>query len=76
MFKVYVVSSRDYYGGVSLVAAGSAEEANDHIRKFRERDVDNEMNSNGYDFVEEYDAVGGVYSETEGIVHYGIYYRG
>lgn len=75
--KVYRVTPRlGCYGGWSLVAAHTAEEANQIINKFIKDDPKNYMDSWGYDQVSEYDVVENVYSEQEGIVYMGIYYSG
>ena len=75
-YKVYVIDSRAYYAGKSLVAAESAEEANKIIDAFIKDDPHNYADSWGYYHVDEYEAVEGVYSEQKGIIYRGIYYTG
>lgn len=76
MYKVYVSRSGCYYGGISLIAANSAAEANRTIDLFKQVDVGNKCDSWGYTSVEEYDILEGVYSENSGIIYKGIYYTG
>ena len=76
MYKVYVSRSGCYYGGISLIAANSAAEANRTIDLFKQVDVGNKCDSWGYTSVEEYDVLEGVYSENSGIIYSGIYYTG
>ena len=76
-YKVYEILPKfGCYHGLSLVAAESAEKANQVIRKFINDDPNNNMDSWGYSLVEEYNIIEGLYSEQEGIVHMGIYYYG
>ena len=39
MYKIYVSQSACYYGGISLIAANSAEEANKKIERFKQSDI-------------------------------------
>lgn len=76
-FKVYEIFPRlGCYAGISFVAAHSVEEANSYIKAFKEEDVHNVNDSNGYEFVEEHNCLCHIYSEEPGIVYQGIYYRG
>lgn len=76
-YKCYIVEPRlGCYGGKAIVGATDANHANELIRKFKELDTHNESDSNGYDYVDEYDVIEGVVSERDGILHYGIYYHG
>ena len=45
MYKVYVSRSACYYGGISLIAANSAAEANKTIDLFKKVDVGNKCDS-------------------------------
>ena len=76
MYKVYVSRSACYYGGISLIAANSAAEANKTIDLFKEVDIGNKCDSWGYTSVDEDDILEGVYSEKDGIICSGIYYTG
>ena len=76
-YRVYEISPKlGCYRGLSLVAAESAEKANQIIRKFIASDPNNNMDSWGYSLVAEYNIIEGLYSEQEGMVHMGIYYYG
>ena len=76
-YKVYEISPKlGCYRGLSLVAAESAEKANQIIRKFIADDPNNNKDSWGYNYVAEYNIIEGLYSEQEGVVHMGIYYYG
>ena len=76
MYKVYLVDSKACYYGISFVAANNAEEANSFIKDFQERDKKNVCDSWGYETVNEEDMVDGIWSEHNGIIHYGIRYGG
>lgn len=76
MYKVYEVRSKACYHGMSLVAANNAEEANSFIELFQKSDKNNAFDSWGYMMVDEDDVINGIYSEENGIVHYGIFYGG
>lgn len=73
-YKVYKISPSDYYNGSSLVAAESAEEANEFIKSFKE--ANNDCNSLGYSFVDEDDVLDYVRSSVTGIIDYGRNYIG
>ena len=75
-YKVYIIDSDACYGGKSLVAAESAEEANKIIDTFVHSDSHNHADSWGYCHVDEYDAIEEVYAKQKGILYYGIYYTG
>ena len=76
MYKVYKVEPQMYYHGMSLIAAGSAVEANSIIADFKRDDTNNWNDSWGYCEVDESDAIEGLLSERKGIVLHGIYYYG
>lgn len=76
MMKVYEISSNVHYYGIALVAANSAEEANEYIMKFKEDDPNNILDSFGYSFVDEDDCLEDLSSNKAGIVYYGISYSG
>ncbi len=75
-FPVYKVSSKIYYGGSALVAAHSAEEANEFIDAFKEVDKNNSADSWGYDYVDEDDKLDYIFATCTGILDHGIYYTG
>lgn len=75
-YKVYRCESYASYSGYSLIAASSAKEANEIIREFQKSDKDNHFNSWGYASVTEEDVIEGVFSNTKGILEYGIRYSG
>ena len=68
MYKVYISRSACYYGGISLIAANSAEEANKKIERFKQSDIGNKYDSWGYTSVDEDDVLEGAYSENDGIM--------
>lgn len=73
MFNVYEVRPGGYYYGIALVAANSAEDANEHIRKFKDGDPFNVCCSHGYEPVNEDDKLADLHSNVEGVVYRGIY---
>ena len=76
-FPVYKIFPLAHYGGSALVAANSAEEANEFIDSFREVDKNNSANSWGYEHVtEEGNRLDYIYASYTGILDYGIYYSG
>lgn len=75
-YKVYPIDSRSHYIGSALVAADSAEEANELIDEFKDSDTKNHLDSYGYSYVYESDRIEDVFSIRKGIVHFGIYYYG
>lgn len=74
MYKVYAVQPDVCYGGMALVAAENADEANSFIKRKKENDVNNSYDSWGYTSVVECDAISDVYSKEKGIVYCGIRY--
>ena len=76
MYKVYAVTAGCCYEGLSLVAADSAEESNQFIKKLKKDDKNNAQDSWGYYNVDEDDLIDGLYAEEKGFVYYGISYRG
>lgn len=75
-YKVYLIDSLSHYIGSALVAADSAEEANELIGEFKDRDTKNCFDSYGYSYVDESDRIESVFSIRKGIIHFGIYYCG
>lgn len=75
-YKVYKIDSNSSYIGYSLVAANTAEEANQYIGSFREEDSDNKCDSWGYANVSEDDVLEHIFSDEPGIIDYGIRYFG
>lgn len=75
-YPVYKISPRREYRGVSLVAAESLEKANEIIKDFKEKDINNFHDSWGYLEVEESDRIPGLFSKVEGIVLEDIWYKG
>lgn len=75
-YKVYEINSKCSYIGTSLVAAKSAEEANEFIESYREIDKDNKCDSWGYSDVSEEDVIENLWSEESGIINHGISYYG
>ena len=65
-YKVYVIDSKGYYAGKSLVAAECAEEANKIIDAFVKDDPHNHADSWGYCHVDEYEVIENIYSEQQG----------
>lgn len=75
-FPLYKVSAKIHYAGVALIAAESAEVANEFIRQFQEVDNENVCNSWGYDTVTEDDKLDYAFGTLQGIIDYGIFYTG
>ena len=75
-YKVYLIDPLCHYIGSALVAADSAEEANELIGKFKDSDTHNYLDSYGYSYVDEGNKIESVFSIRKGIVHFGIYYYG
>lgn len=75
-YPVYKIWPRTHYIGTSLVAAASAEKANEIIREFKEKDTNNIHNSWGYLEVEESDCLPELSSKVEGIILEEIWYSG
>lgn len=75
-FPIYKVGSKIHYSGSALVAANSAEEANEFIDAFKSIDKKNESDSWGYDYVTENDKMDYIFATCTGILDYGIYYIG
>lgn len=74
-YNVYEIPSRYYYGGISLVAAENAEEANAIIKDFKNNDINNLDDSKGYEYISEAYKLDDIYAEKKGILYKGIYYR-
>ena len=75
-YNIYEVSSGCHYSGFALIAAENAAEANKLIQKFKDEDKDNFYNSYGYELVEEYDEIEGIFAERKGFITHGIRYSG
>ena len=75
-YKVYQINPLSHYRGYALIAAKNADEANTFIKDFQEMDKGNQMDSWGYDKVEESDVLYGIWAEQKGFVNYDIYYSG
>ncbi len=75
-YNVYEITPKICYGGTSLVAAKSVDEANEYINNFKKSDKYNHDNSWGYENIIESDVIENVWSEDCGIIRYGIYYCG
>ena len=76
-FSVYKISpSKGCYTGNALVAANNAIEANKFIDSFKEHDEHNECDSWGYGYVTEDEKIDNVFSTVDGILDYGIWYKG
>ena len=76
MYKVYYMSPSSCYSGFALIAAMSAEEANECIANFKERDSNNKYDSYGWTYVYEDDAIEELSSNVGGIIYDHIYYSG
>lgn len=75
--NVYRISAnQNCYSGEAFVGANTAEEANDHIRYFKECDKNNFSNSWGYSYVTEDDIEPHLFTDINGIITYGIWYSG
>ena len=73
-YNVYQIPSGINYGGLSLVAAESAIQANKFIREFKESDIKNINNSFGYDYITENYKLDNIYADKAGIIYKGIYH--
>lgn len=76
MYKVYHMSPASHYYGFALVAANSAEDANEHIAERKAEDPDNRWDSFGYCYVAECDQIEYLTSSIEGFVFDTIRYSG
>lgn len=75
-YKVYKVSPKMHYSGFALIGAHSAEEANRYIDHFLEMDLHNDLDSWGYDHVDEDDVIDDLWAEKNGFILTEIYYIG
>ena len=77
MYKVYDMMVTGPYNGTVLIAASSAEEANNFIRNFKASDPNNKYNSYAYtpDLTEN-DVVEGLFAEDSGWVYDRVTYTG
>lgn len=73
-YKVYRIDTVGNYHGFGIVAAESVEEANNLIDEFKNQDIGNSMNSEGYSYVDREDLIYDLYSERKGIICQEIYY--
>lgn len=76
MYKVYKIHSMPHYEGFALVAANSAEEANEFIKSFKYSDRNNHCNSYGYCYIDENDLLDHLSSDIEGLIDQSIDYVG
>lgn len=76
MYKVYHMNPKFCYNGFALIAAMSAEEANEYIANYKEQDPYNIGNSYGWTYVYEDDAIENLTSSVGGIIYDCIYYSG
>ncbi len=76
MYKVYEVTPRSCYYGYALVAANSAEEANEHISFLKDLDPTNKWDYFGWEYVTEDDVVENIFADCEGIMKSNIRYSG
>lgn len=75
-FKIYKVYAKTHYNGFALIAANSSEDANSYIKEFKTSDINNKLDSKGYEFVKESDVIVGIWSEKAGFILQEIYYYG
>lgn len=64
------------YGSFALIAAMSAEEANEYIANYKEQDASNVYNSYGWTYVYEDDVIENLTSSVGSIVYNYVYYSG
>lgn len=76
MYKVYHMNPGTCYSGFALIAAMSAEEANEYIANYKEQDASNVYNSYGWTYVYEDDVIENLTSSVGGIVYNSVYYSG
>lgn len=78
VYNVYeIYPSRSCYSGIALVGAESVEQANEFILKFKKEDSLNHCDSWGYGYVDDDELpLRHLFSDTLGIIDYGIYYNG
>ena len=76
MYKVYHMNPGACYGGFALIAAMSAEQANEYIANYKEQDASNVYNSYGWAYVYEDDVIENLTSSVGGIVYNYVYYSG
>lgn len=76
MYKGYHMNPGTCYGGFALIAAMSAEEANEYIANYKEQDASNVYNSYGWIYVYEDDIIENLTSSVGGIVYNYVYYSG
>lgn len=75
MYKVYRIYSKIDYTGYSLIAANTAEEANQMIEDFKKSDSRNLNDSYGYDYVDENDVIENLHADYTGFILHGIDYH-
>ncbi len=77
VYNVYeIYPSGSCYSGKALVGAESVEQANEFILKFKKEDPLNRYDSWGYGYVDDELPLRHLFSDTLGIINYGIYYNG
>lgn len=76
-YNLYLVDpSMGCYYGTAIISAKDAEDANQIINDFKNRDKDNSMNSRGYSNVSEGNIIEDAFGTERGILVYGIHYGG
>lgn len=75
MYKVYSCGSKNHYMGTALIAAESADEANQIIQVFKNSDPNNKADSWGYETVTESDHYD-QFADEKGILESTIRYWG
>ena len=76
MYKVYHMNPGTCYDGFALIAAMSAEQANEYIANYKEQDASNVYNSYGWTYVYEDDVIENLTSSVGGIIYNYVYYSG
>lgn len=64
------------YDGFALIAAMTAEEANEYIADFKKRDSNNKHDSYGWIYVYEDDVIENLSSSIGGIIYDYVHYSG
>ena len=74
--KVYHMDPYMLYGGFALIAAETADEANEMILDYKKHDPHNQSNSFGFCYVDELDRIYELTSSEKGIIYNRVYYSG
>lgn len=74
--KVYHMDPGVCYNGYALIAAESAEQANEMILDYKKSDPHNKYDSFGFCYVDEMDAIDSLTSSETGIIYNRVYYSG